>query len=47
MRRDSFNYARALIKRVRSQAGKSEPLPIILVANKIDLERAKVVGSEG
>lgn len=47
-RRGSFDYARSLVEQLRSIKEKQEiTLPIILVANKIDLERAKVVKPEG
>lgn len=36
-----------LIDKIRSVKHDRLPLPVILVANKIDLERAKVVKSEG
>lgn len=44
--RDSFAYAKELLEHIRATK-RSWPLPIILVANKIDLERARVVKREG
>lgn len=44
--RDSFEYAKYLVGQLRS-IKQEISLPIIIVANKIDLERAKVVKSEG
>lgn len=46
LHRDSFAYAKELLRHIRATK-RSWPLPIILVANKIDLERARIVKREG
>lgn len=44
--RDSFDYARSLVQQLRARQ-REIPLPIVLVANKSDLERNREVKSEG
>lgn len=46
IKRESFEYSRSLIGQIRAYKP-DIPLPIVLVANKIDLERARVVKNEG
>lgn len=44
--RESFEYAKTLIGQLRANK-QDVPLPIVLVANKIDLERARAIKREG
>lgn len=44
--RESFDYAKLMVSQLRSMKRRT-PVPIFLVANKVDLERAKVIKSEG